>query len=81
MNTWAMNFDRAVVPLVSSITPRPSISVHVTSAAAEWLLVRLITSKNGRNWETASATTKPTYIAMPPIVGSGTRCTDRSLGW
>ena len=37
MNTWAMNFDRAVVPLVSSITPRPSISVHVTSAAAEWL--------------------------------------------
>ena len=59
MNTWAMNFDRAVVPLVSSITPRPSISVHVTSAAAEWLLVRLMTSKNGRNWEAASATTKP----------------------
>ncbi len=80
MNTWAMNFDRAVVPLVSSITPRPSMRVHVTSAAAEWL-VRLITSKNGRNCDTASATTKPAYIAMPPIVGSGTRCTDRSLGW
>ena len=79
MKTCETNFVSAVVPRVSSTTPRPSINVHTTRVAAE-LDVPWIGAKNGSRYATASAATSPTYIATPPIVGSGVVCTLRSFG-
>jgi len=59
------------MPRVSSITPRPSINVQVTRTAAEWF-TRLSCRKNGSTCDAMSAATRPRYIAMPPMVGSGT---------
>ena len=79
MKICAISLDSGVVPRVSSITPRPSMRVQVTSAAIEvdsWFT----SAKNGRNRDAMRAATSPRYIAIPPIVGSGTTWTVRSFG-
>ncbi len=72
---------RADTPRLSSIAPSPTIAVHVTSAASGSALPWFILEKNGRICERPSPTRKPTYIAMPPIVGVAFGCTLRSEGW
>jgi hypothetical protein len=80
MKIWAVSLARADVPRRSSITPRPVISVQVTTAASGSAAVSFIESKKGRNRETPIATRKPTHIARPPIVGVGTTWSFRSDG-
>ena len=81
MNTCAVSFARALVPRRSSIAPRPNIRVQVTTAASGIGVPRRMSAKNGIRKATDIPTRNPAYIASPPIVGFGTACTVRSLGW
>ena len=80
MKIWAVSFASADVPRRSSITPRPTMSVHVTTAASGSTAVSFIGSKNGRSRDTPIATRNPAHIARPPIVGVGTTWSFRSEG-
>ena len=76
MKICAMNFASADVPRVSSITPRPTIIVHVTSAASgSGLPVHVGEEREERD---AEPDDEPAYIASPPIVGVATGWTLRS---
>ena len=76
-----MSFPSADTPRLSSITPSPTIAVHVTSAASGSALPWFMSEKNGRTREAPRPTRNPRYIATPPIVGVALGCTLRSDGW
>ena len=80
MKICAVSFASADVPRRSSITPSPTISVHVTIAATGSGAVCLSCPKKGRSHATPIATRNPTHIASPPIVGVGTTWSFRSDG-
>ena len=82
MKTWAVNFASAEVPRRSSISPRPTIIVHVTSAASVLRAARLHVGEERQQEPRRPEPDQEArpYIASPPIVGVATGWTLRSPG-
>ena len=82
MKTCAVNFASALMPRRSSIAPSPTIRVQVTIAASGIGLPRRTSAKNGSTSAMPIADEEARRTSPdPPIVGVGTACTVRSLGW